>query len=358
MSHKNNRKQTRERDEDASSRNDDDDDDDVREMNGAAAAQLPPPPPTTTSAQWTPRGGGGGGGGAANSQSSLAAAAASAESHSSPVSNLPPPPPPLLPRLVGGPPPPPLVHAHRAPPPRLVPALDPFRPPRIPFFIREIYKNGFLRRLPHHERRSGPLSKLMRTDRFWTVFSVHDDAHPFLELWAEPAEVSAGRPPHLVYPLAICQHLSPSLVAADGEWSFVVNFESGVAIRFACNSRAAMDEWVDCIRHKLGDMGILPARGNLYTKVPAPPAPKVARNPMSPLPSPPVRGADADTNANANGATNSVAGAAHQPSSSSSSSSFPSRNRLSIVDASDATNQSFTTRCAIYNIFTFHHVLL
>ena len=40
----------------------------------------------------------------------------------------------------------------------------PNRPPR-PFFVREIYKNGFLKRLPYHEKKSSALSKLMKTDR-------------------------------------------------------------------------------------------------------------------------------------------------------------------------------------------------
>ena len=40
----------------------------------------------------------------------------------------------------------------------------PSRPPR-PFFVREIYKNGFLKRLPYHEKKSSALSKLMKTDR-------------------------------------------------------------------------------------------------------------------------------------------------------------------------------------------------
>ena len=62
-------------------------------------------------------------------------------------------------------------------------------PLRPPFFIREIYKNGFLKRLPYNEKKSSALAKLMKTDRFWVVFSIHDDVHPFLELWNEPTEV-------------------------------------------------------------------------------------------------------------------------------------------------------------------------
>jgi hypothetical protein len=63
---------------------------------------------------------------------------------------------------------------------------------------------------------------------------------PFLELWHEPTEV-ATRPPQFMFPLAVCQHISPSLVPADNEWTFVVNFET-VAIRFSCNSRQIMEE--------------------------------------------------------------------------------------------------------------------
>ena len=74
--------------------------------------------------------------------------------------------------------------------------------------------------------------------------------------------------------------------AGDHEWSFVVNFET-VAIRFSCNSRATMEEWVDCIRNKLGEMGILNPKGNLYSKVPTNLSPTKTRNPMSPLPQPP-----------------------------------------------------------------------
>ena len=55
-------------------------------------------------------------------------------------------------------------------------------------------------------------------------------------MWNEPTEV-ASKPPQFMFPLAICQHISPSLVpAGDHEWTFVVNFET-VAIRFSCNSR-------------------------------------------------------------------------------------------------------------------------
>ncbi len=110
----------------------------------------------------------------------------------------------------------PPIQRLRGPPPPLElglhprPLLHPLHfgppPPRIPFFIREIYKNGFLKRLPHNEKKSSALSKLLKSDRYWVVFSVHDDLHPFLELWNEPTEV-ASKPPHYIFPLAVCQHI-------------------------------------------------------------------------------------------------------------------------------------------------------
>jgi len=158
---------------------------------------------------------------------------------------------------------------------------------RPPFFIREIYKNGFLKRLPYNEKRSSALAKLMRSDRFWVVFSIHDDVHPFLELWNEPTEV-ASRPPQYIFPLAACQHISPSIIPADSEWSFVINFDT-VAIRFSCNSREVMDDWVEVLRNKLGEMGILNPKGNLYSRTPLglPVTKPVIRDPTSPLPQPP-----------------------------------------------------------------------
>ena len=63
-------------------------------------------------------------------------------------------------------------HHHQLHPRLIGPA--PHRVPIRPFFVREIYKNGFLKRLAHNERKSSALSKLMRSDRYWVVFSVHD----------------------------------------------------------------------------------------------------------------------------------------------------------------------------------------
>lgn len=77
-----------------------------------------------------------------------------------------------LPRLPPMRPPASGPHGMMPPPPPLM------RPPL--FFVREIYKNGFLKRLPHNEKKSSAIAKLLKSDRYWVVFSVHDDAHPFL----------------------------------------------------------------------------------------------------------------------------------------------------------------------------------
>ena len=125
-----------------------------------------------------------------------------------------------------------MVH-QGGPPQEFAPFLRPM-PLRPPFFIREIYKNGFLRRLPYNERKSSALAKLMKSDRFWVVFSVHDDVHPFLELWHEPTEV-ASKPPQYIFPLLPCLHISPTLIPADNEWSFVINIDTA-AIRYKYSS--------------------------------------------------------------------------------------------------------------------------
>ena len=229
-------------------------------------------------------------------------------------------------------------------------------PIRPPFFIREIYKNGFLKRLPYNERKSSALAKLMKSDRFWVVFSIHDDVHPFLELWHEPTEV-ATKPPQHIFPLAACQHISPTLIPADSEWSFVINFDT-IAIRFSCNSREVMEDWVDVIRNKLGEMGILNPKGNLYSRTPlGPPVTKpVIRDPTSPLPQPPesqtsstaTTTSSVSSSPSSSGATTSTSSS--NPTSSvimrpseegSSSNNKPKRG--SMIDTSAGGNQTFTT---------------
>ena len=205
-------------------------------------------------------------------------------------------------------------------------------PLRPPFFIREIYKNGFLKRLPYNEKKSSALAKLMKSDRYWVVFSIHDDVHPFLELWHEPTEV-ASKPPQYIFPLVACQHISPSIIPADSEWSFVINFDT-VAIRFSCNSRDVMEDWVEVIRNKLGEMGILNPKGNLYSRTPlGPPVTKpVIRDPTSPLPQPPPpSSSEVATSPDLEVATTATTGGGSKP------------RRGSVIDSSPGQSQTFTT---------------
>ena len=196
----------------------------------------------------------------------------------------------------------------------------------------------------------------MKSDRFWVVFSIHDDVHPFLELWHEPTEV-ASKPPVYVFPLAACQHISPSLIASDSEWSFVINFDT-VAIRFSCNSREIMDDWVDVIRNKLGEMGILAIKGNLYSRTPlGPPVTKpVIRDPTSPLPQPPeARTSEAASLETGTSSTTQATSSVTTPSPSSAVSPVTSAaeaegessntkpKRGSMIDTNAGQNQTFTT---------------
>jgi len=232
--------------------------------------------------------------------------------------------------------------------PEFAPFLRPM-PLRPPFFIREIYKNGFLKRLPYNEKKSSALAKLMKSDRFWVVFSIHDDVHPFLELWHEPTEV-ASKPPQYIFPLAACQHISPSIIPADSEWSFVINFDT-VAIRFSCNSREVMDDWVDVIRNKLSEMGILNPKGNLYSRTPlGPPVTKpVIRDPTSPLPQPPesqpVSTEASPTTSNSTSTTEQEAATSNSPRKTEENNNTPasSKSKKASIDTNAGQHQTFTT---------------
>merc|ERR1719295_936999 len=111
-----------------------------------------------------------------------------------------------------------------------------------------------------------------------------------------------------------------------------------------------MEEWVEVIRTKLGEMGILNPKGNLYSKVPPPsqpPKPPSGRNPMSPLPQPPVPASEENNNSTSNGSGRDNM----QTTGSSVLPGVISDNRpgarTSIVDASDESNQTFTTSISL-----------
>lgn len=61
----------------------------------------------------------------------------------------------------------------------------------------------------------------------WAVFCVHDDIHPFLELYMEQKMAAAHRPDWCVS-LSPTLHISPTIVAHDQEFEFVITLPSDV----------------------------------------------------------------------------------------------------------------------------------
>ncbi|XP_026275656.1 serine/arginine repetitive matrix protein 2 [Frankliniella occidentalis] len=151
--------------------------------------------------------------------------------------------------------------------------------------FREIHKNAWLRKLPSIDKRSGAAPK--KGERVWAVFCVHDDIHPFLELYMEQKMAAAHKPDWCVS-LSTTLHVSPTIVALDQEYEFVITLTSDV-VRLTAPSWEAMMEWVDTIRSKLREMRVLCPRENVYSRMPEPRLPLLpTRDPNSPLPPPPM----------------------------------------------------------------------
>lgn len=157
--------------------------------------------------------------------------------------------------------------------------------PSSSVLFREIHKNAWLRKLSSVDKRSGAVPK--KGDRVWAVFCVHDDVHPFLELYMEQKMAAAHKPEWCVS-LSSTLHVSPTIVAHDQEYEFVITLSSDV-VRLTAPSWEMMMEWVDTIRCKLREMRILCPRENVYSRMPEPRAPLLpTRDPNSPLPPPPM----------------------------------------------------------------------
>ncbi|KAK3922411.1 Syntenin-2 [Frankliniella fusca] len=151
--------------------------------------------------------------------------------------------------------------------------------------FREIHKNAWLRKLPSIDKRSG--AALKKGERVWAVFCVHDDIHPFLELYMEQKMAAAHKPDWYVS-LSSTLHVSPTIVALDQEYEFVITLSSDV-VRLTAPSWESMMEWVDTIRSKLREMRVLCPRENVYSRMPEPRLPLLpTRDPNSPLPPPPM----------------------------------------------------------------------
>lgn len=172
--------------------------------------------------------------------------------------------------------------------------------PQAPQFnVREIYKTGWVRRTTlAGDKKSGPFGK--RYDRLWAVFCVHDDVRPYLEFYSDPKQ-SAAHQPLWSASLAQCLHVSPSIIIQGEIFEFVVTL-STLALRLGTGTREQMNEWVETLKNRLRDIGVLDPKENFYSRTPeAKPQQQLqhlttgstTRDPNSPLPLPPLHSASA-----------------------------------------------------------------
>lgn len=151
--------------------------------------------------------------------------------------------------------------------------------------VREIYKNGWLFKLPTWEKKTplAPFAKIPKPERYWAVFCVHDDAEAFLEYY-ETHQSSLAHQPLSRVNLSECLHVSPSIMCQWQTHAFVITLDSS-AIRLATTTRDLMLEWVEIMRNKLRELGVLEPSENVYSREPElKPTLAPIRDPTSPLP--------------------------------------------------------------------------
>ncbi|XP_035224179.1 uncharacterized protein LOC118196818 isoform X2 [Stegodyphus dumicola] len=132
--------------------------------------------------------------------------------------------------------------------------------------IREIHKNSWLKRMPCADRWSGRFPKAQKPEKFWVVFCVHDDKEAFLEFYENRRSAYSHMPLSNIS-LSKCLHISPTIVAQENDHEFVVTLETQV-VRLAASTNDQMLEWMDTMRTKLRELGILEPKDNLYSKEP------------------------------------------------------------------------------------------
>lgn len=143
-----------------------------------------------------------------------------------------------------------------------------------------------MKRTSFADKKSGPFGK--RYDRLWALFCIHDDVYPFLEFYSDP-KASSTHQPISAASLVHCLHISPSIVVQGDTYEFVITLTSA-AIRLGTGTREQMAEWVDVLRNRLRDIGVLDPKENLYSALPESRStlvPSSTRDPNSPLPLPP-----------------------------------------------------------------------
>lgn len=160
-----------------------------------------------------------------------------------------------------------------------------------PFSVREVYKAGWLKSvsLPGERRREGALFS-KKYERLWVLFCIHDDVQPYLEFYTEPKSTPSHQPIWAIS-LAQCMHVSPSIAVQGETFEFVVTCRECTVVRLGAGTREQMNEWVDVLRNRLRDIGVLEPKENLYSPQPEPAKPltslSTTRDPNSPLPLPP-----------------------------------------------------------------------
>ncbi|KAG0721431.1 hypothetical protein GWK47_046480 [Chionoecetes opilio] len=157
--------------------------------------------------------------------------------------------------------------------------------------VREVHKNGWLKKMPSQERRlsvMAPFTKPAKGEKVWVSFCVHDETEGWLEFY-ENRRSAFSHNPLLRTSLTRCLHVSPAIrVHEDNEHVFAITLEAEV-IKLGAQSREQMMEWIDALRSRLRELGVLTPKDNLYSREPegglrSP----MLRNPASPLPPTPT----------------------------------------------------------------------
>ncbi|XP_045626002.1 uncharacterized protein [Procambarus clarkii] len=155
---------------------------------------------------------------------------------------------------------------------------------------REVHKNGWLKRMPTQERRlsvMAPFAKAAKGEKVWVSFCVHDEAEGWLEFYENRRSAFSHNPIHRTA-LSRCLHVSPSIrVQEDNEHVFAITLE-GEVIKLGAQSREQMMEWIDALRCRLRELGVLTPKDNLYSREPETLRSPLLRNPNSPLPPTPT----------------------------------------------------------------------
>lgn len=168
-------------------------------------------------------------------------------------------------------------------------STSPAQPTIPPFSVREVYKAGWLKGVSFPGDRRGLLFG-KKYERLWALFCIHDDIQPFLEFYTEP-KATPSHQPLWATSLVHCMHISPSIAIQGDTFEFVITCRECAVLRLGAGTREQMNEWVDVLRNRLRDIGVLEPKENFYSPLPEsakpPPANLSTRDPNSPLPLPP-----------------------------------------------------------------------